>query len=54
VKDDRIYLEHIRDAINEISSYTNPHGVNLEIVWGVVDMELRNLRQVIDNLLSAR
>jgi uncharacterized protein with HEPN domain len=109
VKDDRIYLEHIRDAINDISSYTNSgretffvdrmrqdatlrklqvigqavknlsetcklrepeipwkriaglrdkvihdyFGVNLEIVWGVVEKELPNLRQAIDNLLSA-
>jgi uncharacterized protein with HEPN domain len=109
VKDDRVYLEHIRDAIGDIAAYTasgrdaffvdpmrqdatlrklevigqavknlsdacksrEPHipwkqiaglrdkvihdyfGVNLEIVWAVVETDLPKLRGAIDHLLSS-
>jgi uncharacterized protein with HEPN domain len=108
VKDDRVYLEHIRDALNDIATYTGagrdvffaermrqdatlrklqvigqavknlsddtrsrqPHipwkqiagmrdkvihdyfGVNLEIVWGVIEKELPKLEQAIQALLE--
>ena len=108
MKDDRIYLQHIRDALDDIATYTSagrdaffaermrqdatirklevigqavknlsdsaksqqPHiprkqiaglrdkvihdyfGVNLEIVWAVIEQDLPMLRRAIDHLLS--
>jgi uncharacterized protein with HEPN domain len=108
VKDDRVYLQHIRDALDDIATYAiagreaffaermrqdatirklqvigqavknlsehsksrQPHipwkqiaglrdkvihdyfGVNLEIVWAVVEKDLPQLRRGIDDLLS--
>ena len=107
MKDDRVYLEPIRDALNDIATYTGagrdvffaermrqdatlrklqvigqavknsddtrsrqPHipwkqiagmrdevihdyfGVNLEIVWGVIEKELPKLEQAIQALLE--
>ncbi len=109
MKGDRVYLEHIRDAIADILSYTNSgrdafvsdrmrqdatlrklevigqavknlsdgckahqpeipwkqiaglrdkvihdyFGVNLEIVWGVVERELPKLQRAINELLAS-
>jgi uncharacterized protein with HEPN domain len=108
VKDDRVYLQHIRDALDDIANYANagqeaflaermrqdatlrklqvigqavknlsdrsksrqPHipwkqiaglrdkvihdyfGVNLEIVWAVVEKDLPQLRRAVEALLS--
>jgi uncharacterized protein with HEPN domain len=108
VKDDRVYLQHIRDALDDIATYANagheafvaermrqdatirklevigqavknlsdnaksrqPHipwkqiaglrdkvihdyfGVNLEIVWAVVEKDLPQLRHAVDDLLK--
>jgi uncharacterized protein with HEPN domain len=108
VKDDRVYLEHIRDALNDIATYTTAgrdvffaermrqdatlrklevigqavknlseqtksrepqipwkqvagmrdkvihdyFGVNLEIVWGVIEKELPKLGRAIKALLE--
>ena len=108
MKDDRIYLQHIRDALDDIATYANagreafiaermrqdatirklqvigqavknlsdtsksrqPHipwkqiaglrdkvihdyfGVNLDIVWAVVEKDLPQLRRAVDALLS--
>jgi uncharacterized protein with HEPN domain len=108
VKDDRVYLQHIRDALDDIATYASagrdaffaermrqdatirklqiigqavknlsnirksqqPHipwkqiaglrdkvihdyfGVNLDIVWAVVEKDLPALRTAIDHLLS--
>jgi uncharacterized protein with HEPN domain len=108
VKDDRVYLQHIRDALEDIAGYANagrdaffaermrqdatvrklqvigqavkslsenaksrqPHiprkqiaglrdkvihdyfGVNLDIVWAVVEKDLPALRRAVDDLLS--
>jgi uncharacterized protein with HEPN domain len=108
VKDDRVYLQHIRDALDDIANYANagreaflaermrqdaplrklqvigqavkslsensksrqPHipwkqiaglrdkvihdyfGVNLDIVWAVVEKDLPELRRAVDDLLS--
>jgi uncharacterized protein with HEPN domain len=108
VKDDRVYLHHLRDALDDIGHYANarreaffaermrqdatlrklqvigqavknlsdrsksrqPHipwkqiaglrdkvihdyfGVNLEIVWAVVEKDLPQLRRAVDALLS--
>ena len=110
MKDDRVYLEHIREAVEDISRYASAgrdaffaermrqdailrklevigqavknlsdatksrqpqvpwkqiagmrdkvihdyFGVNLEIVWGVVERELPRLKTAVDDLLSAR
>ncbi len=109
MKDDRVYLEHIRDALNDIATYTNVgraafladrmrqdatlrklqvigqavknlsedirshhpeipwkqiagmrdkvihdyFGVNLEIVWAVVDKDLPKLETAVTELLSS-
>lgn len=108
MKDDRVYLEHIRDALDDIATYTNAgrevffadrmrqdatlrklqvigqavknlsegvksrqpripwrqiagmrdkvihdyFGVNLEIVWGLIDKDLPDLRTAVETLLS--
>ena len=108
MKDDRVYLQHIRDALDDIAAYANagreaffaermrqdatirklqvigqavknlsdrsksrqPHipwkqiaglrdkvihdyfGINLDIVWAVVEKELPQLRRAVDDLLS--
>jgi uncharacterized protein with HEPN domain len=108
VKDDRIYLQHIQDAITDIASYTGPgpdaflsdrmrqdatlrklevigqavknlsddcksrepsipwkqiaglrdkviheyFGVNLEIMWGVIEKELPKLARALSRLLT--
>lgn len=108
MKDDRVYLEHIRDALSDVSTYTNVgreaffhdrmrqdatlrklqvigqavknlsediksrhpqipwkqiagmrdkvihdyFGVNLEIVWAVIDKDLPELEIAVDALLS--
>ena len=108
MKDDRVYLQHIRDALEDIASYAKagrdaffaepmrqdatirklqvigqavknlsdnakarqPHipwkqisglrdkvihdyfGVNLEIVWAVIEKDLPQLRRAVDDLLS--
>ena len=106
MKDDRVYLQHIRDALEDIAGYANagrdaffaermrpdatirklqvigvkslsensksrqPHipwtqiaglrdkvihdyfGVNLDIIWAVVEKDLPALRRAVDDLLS--
>ncbi len=110
MKDDRVYLQHIRDALEDIASYANagrdaffaermrqdatirklqvigqavknlsensksrqPHipwkqiaglrdkvihdyfGVNLDIVWAVVEKDLPTLRSAVNKLLNER
>jgi uncharacterized protein with HEPN domain len=67
VKEDRVYLQHIRDALEDITACCgNDHdafindrmrqdatlGVNLEIVWAVVQKELPKLKVAVASLLS--
>jgi uncharacterized protein with HEPN domain len=110
VKDDRVYLQHIRDALDDVATYASAgrhaffaermrqdatirklqvigqavknlsdagksqypaipwkqvaglrdkvihdeFGINLEIVWAVVEKDLPALRHAIDHLLSER
>ena len=53
MKDDRIYLEHIRDAINDISSYTNSGRETFFVDRMRQDATLRKLQvigQAVKNL----
>ena len=56
MKDDRVYLLHIRDAINRILRDTLIHryfGVKLSLVWEVVARDILVLKAKVESLIEA-
>jgi uncharacterized protein with HEPN domain len=60
VKDAAIYLRHIRDALARIEKYTalrnvlihEYFGVDIEIVWRVVERRLPTLKRHVATMLA--
>lgn len=54
MKDDRIYLSHIRDAIVRSDELIHEYfGVDLKIVWNIVKNEISRLKEKVDLLLKS-
>ena len=60
MKDDRLYLEHIRDALAKVRTYTAGGrdaflhmGVNLKRVWDVVETHLPALQKAVEERLKS-
>lgn len=61
MKEDRIYLLHIRDAIEKVLKYTavtkevflhEYFGVNYELIWDAIQKDFPGLREEIQKILQ--